>query len=93
MSLYVAAYDISRSDRRSRVASILKEYGRRVQHSVFEIEVDPEDLPELRFRVGLLLARTDAFDLFPIDRRYPARRISWQRDPVPADPVVVVGLS
>lgn len=90
MSLYVAAYDISRDSRRIRVAEILREYGRRVQRSVFEIEVEPEELDELRFRVGLLLANTDAFDLFPIDRRFPKRRISWQRDPVAEDPVIVV---
>jgi CRISPR-associated protein Cas2 len=90
MSLYVAAYDIARDSRRTRVAEILLEYGRRVQRSVFEIEVAPEELDELRFRVGLLLAKNDLFDLFPIDRRFPKRRISWQRDPIPEDPVIVV---
>jgi CRISPR-associated protein Cas2 len=90
MSLYVAAYDVSRDSRRVRVAEILLEYGRRVQRSVFEIEVDPEDLDELRFRVGVLLAKTDAFDLFPIDRRFPKRRISWQREPVAEESVIVI---
>ena len=90
MSLYIAAYDISRHSRRARVAEILLEYGRRVQRSVFEIEVDPEELDELRFRIGVLLAKTDLFDLFPIDRRFPKRRISWQRSPVVEDSVIVV---
>ena len=81
MSLYVAAYDITRPARRARVAEILLEYGRRVQRSVFEIEVEPEELDELRFRIGLLLAASDAFDLFPIDTRRPEARISWQRKP------------
>lgn len=90
MSLYVAAYDIARHSHRARVAEILSEYGRRVQRSVFEIEVEPEELDELRFRIGLLLAASDAFDLFPIDRRFPKRRLSWQRDPVPPDPVIVI---
>ena len=90
MSLYVAAYDIARPTNRARVAEILLKYGRRVQRSVFEIEVEPEELDEFRFRVGLLLAASDAFDLFPIDRRFPKRRISWQRDPVAEDSVIVV---
>ncbi len=90
MSLYVAAYDITRNSRRTRVAEILLEYGRRVQRSVFEIEVEPEELDELRFRVGVLLAKNDAFDLFPIDRRFPKRRLSWQRDPIAEDSVIVV---
>jgi len=90
MSLYIAAYDIARHSRRARVAEILLEFGRRVQRSVFEIELEPDDLDELRFRVGVLLAKTDAFDLFPIDRRFPKRRISRQRDPVPRDSVIVI---
>jgi CRISPR-associated endonuclease Cas2 len=90
MSYYVAAYDIRNHARRARVAEVLLEHGRRIQRSVYEIDLSPEDLDDLRFRVGLLLARTDLFDLFPIDRRFPKRRISWQRDPVPPDPVIVL---
>ena len=91
MSLSIAAYDIARHSRRARVAELLLEYGRRVQRSVFEIEIEPEELDELKFRIGLLLAKSDLFDLFPIDRRFPKRRISWQRDPIPEDSVIVVG--
>ena len=90
MSLYIAAYDIARHSRRARVAEILLEYGRRVQRSVFEIEVEPEELDELRFRIGVLLAKTDLFDLFPVDRHFPKRRISWQRSPVAEESVIVV---
>ena len=90
MSLYVAAYDISRDWQRTRVAEILREYGRRIQRSVFEVEIEPAELDELLFRVGLHLAVNDAFDLFPIDRRFPRRRIAWQRDPAPEDPVIVI---
>lgn len=90
MSRYVAAYDIARHSRRSRVADLLSEYGRRVQFSVFEIDVDPDELADLQFRIGLLLAKTDRFDLFPVDVRFPRRRISWQRDPVPDDRVMVM---
>ncbi len=89
MSRYVAAYDISRDSRRVQVAEILREYGRRIQRSVFEIDIDPEDLADLCFRIGLLLAHQDRFDLFPIDVRFPKRRLSWQRDPVPEDSVIV----
>jgi hypothetical protein len=33
---------------------------------------------------------SDLFDFFPIDRRQPKRRLSWQRDPSPPDNVIVV---
>lgn len=91
MSLYVACYDIASDSRRARVADLLKSYGRRVQFSVFEIDVDPDEFEELRFQIGLLLARSDLFDFFPIDRRDPKRRVSWQRAPWPPDGVIVVG--
>jgi CRISPR-associated protein Cas2 len=81
MSWYVACYDISHDGRRAGVARILRDYGRRVQRSVFEVWLDPADLPELRRRVGPLLARADAFDLFPVDARRPEGRIAWQRPP------------
>jgi CRISPR-associated endonuclease Cas2 len=81
MSAYVAAYDISHAGRRRQVACILSHYGRRVQRSVFEVWLEPEELPALKRAVGPLLSRTDAFDLFPVDRRDPRRRIRWQRPP------------
>jgi CRISPR-associated protein Cas2 len=90
MSLYVACYDISNPRRRRRVASILAEYGRRLQASVFEIDVDPPDMDDLRMRIGEHLGKHDLFDFLPIDRRMPARRISWQRDPSLPDNVIVV---
>jgi CRISPR-associated protein Cas2 len=83
MSLYIAAYDSSRDSARSQVAKVLLGYGRRVQESVFEIDLEPEDLPDLKRAVGPWLAVTDHFDLFPIDRRHPEQRVRWQRPPYP----------
>jgi CRISPR-associated protein Cas2 len=79
MSRYAVCYDIAHDGRRGQVARILLPYGHRLQRSVFELWLDPEDLPELRRRVGPLLAKTDHFDIFPIDSRRPEARISWQR--------------
>jgi CRISPR-associated endonuclease Cas2 len=90
MSQYVAAYDISHPGHRESVAEILLGYGRRVQRSVFEIWVEPEELPRLKREVGAYLAKADAFDLFPIDRRDPRRRIRWQVPPPGRDAVVLL---
>jgi CRISPR-associated protein Cas2 len=89
MSSYVASYDISHHGRRGQVARILQRYGRRMQRSVFEIWLEPEELPELRRQIGPLLDPTDAFDLFPIDRRHPERRLRWQKSPHP-EPVIIL---
>lgn len=85
MSLHLATYDISRDSSRQTVARILLRYGRRIQDSVFEIDLDPEDVDELKREVGPWLAVTDLFDLFPVDTRRLHSRISWQRDPNPPD--------
>jgi CRISPR-associated endonuclease Cas2 len=90
MSRYAVCYDISHTGQRTKVARILLEYGRRLQYSVFEVWLDPEDLPELRRRIGPLLAKTDRFDIIPIDGRRPEHRYSWQRSPVPDD-IVFLG--
>ena len=85
MSLHLATYDISRDSSRQAVARILLRYGRRLQESVFEIELEHEDVIDVKREVGPWLATTDLFDLFPLDLRRPQSRISWQRDPNPPD--------
>ena len=81
MSLYVAAYDISRDSSRQQVANVLLRYGRRVQWSVFELDLEPEEIDELKRLIGPWLAETDLFDLFPIDSRRPEQRLRWQSAP------------
>ncbi len=90
MSLYVAAYDISHDDHRDRVAQILARYGRRVQRSVFEVSIEPEELPEVKRLLGPWLGRDDAFDLYPVDRRSPGHRIRWGKPAGPSEPVVLL---
>lgn len=85
MSLHLAAYDISRDSSRQSVARILLRYGRRIQESVYEVELEPEDVVDLKREIGPWLATTDSFDLFPIDARRTRSRVSWQRDPYPPD--------
>ena len=90
MSLYVAAYDVAHDDHRQHVARVLLQYGRRVQRSVFEIDLTPEEVAELKQQLGPWLAADDAFDLFPLDTRDPARRISWYHAPGPEDVVLML---
>jgi CRISPR-associated endonuclease Cas2 len=90
MSLWIAAYDISRNGARTSVAKILGEYGRRVQLSVFELWLTPGQVKHLRHRVGRYLAKIDHFHLFPVDQRGDRQRISWQVPPNPYAPVIVI---
>lgn len=79
MSAWLATYDISDDRVRDRVARVLGQYGRRVQESVFVLSLEPEQLPELRLALGMNLAVTDQFDLYPIDQRGTRTQWRWQR--------------
>jgi len=48
---YVIAYDISDDHRRNRVFKFLKNWGRRVQESVFECDLSKEELTEVTARL------------------------------------------
>ena len=50
--LYLISYDVTEDDRRRRVHEALKDFGRRVQYSVFECETDSPGLQELLVRVA-----------------------------------------
>jgi len=56
---YVVAYDIKDSKRRKKIASILEEYGFRVNYSVFELKIDKKKLKELLKRIVLEVDKKD----------------------------------
>jgi CRISPR-associated protein Cas2 len=77
MSLYVAAYDVADDRRRRATAKVLSRYGHRVQESVFELWLEPEEVAELRGRLGPVLAAEDRLDLYPIDLRGSRTHYRW----------------
>ena len=64
--MVLVTYDVNTADaggarRLRRVAKACRDYGQRVQYSVFEIEVDPAQWALLRARLeGLIERRTDS---------------------------------
>ncbi len=52
---YVIAYDIPDDTRRLKVARLLERFGDRVQHSVFELYLTPEEVATLEARLRALL--------------------------------------
>ena len=91
MSGFVVTYDISLSSSREHVADMLLVYGRRVQRSVFEIEIDHRQLESLLAEIGPWLGASDALDVFPMDARRPEHRVSWFKPPYPEKTVFIVG--
>ena len=55
MSRYLAAYDISDDGQRTRVAVVLQRFGVRLQRSVYEVWLDPDEIAQLRRLVAPLL--------------------------------------
>lgn len=51
----VVSYDIPDDKRRTKVMKIVEGYGQRAQYSVFECEVRPADLRELRERLQAVI--------------------------------------
>ena len=53
---YLATYDITNDQRRTKVARILEDFGDRVQYSVFEMELDRSDqLNEMQMRLAKVI--------------------------------------
>ena len=53
--LYIIAYDVEDDAVRGRVASVVEQFGRRVQKSVFECRLTPEMFVELTGRLARVL--------------------------------------
>ena len=53
----VVAYDIVSDKRRNEVANVLKDYGTRINFSVFECEINKESLSELKSKIAGIISR------------------------------------
>lgn len=71
---WIVSYDIPKDKRRSKIAKILESFGRRVQYSVFECEIDVEKLNRLHKQL-LRVIHPEEDDV----RIYPLNRADLQR--------------
>lgn len=55
----IVAYDIADPKRLNRIARIMKDYGRRVQKSIFEADIDERTFAEMRRRVEFTMVKVD----------------------------------
>lgn len=63
----VVAYDIADPRRLQRIAKIMKDYGLRVQKSIFEVEVTERQFAEMRKRAeNEMLQEEDGVKFFPL---------------------------
>lgn len=63
----IVAYDIADPKRLGKIARIMKDYGHRVQKSIFEADIDERTFAEMRRRVEFVLVReVDGVKYFPL---------------------------
>ena len=80
---WVVAYDSPCDKRRRKLATLLEGYGVRVQHSVFECQLRPSTLTQLRLRLERLIkSDQDRVRLWPLSS-YNCARIVTLGIPVP----------
>ena len=62
---YVVAYDVAQTRRRTKIMNKLKDHGLRVQFSVFECEMDPPRMDQLKSELlPLMNLRQDRLHIY-----------------------------
>lgn len=82
--LHVIAYDVSDDGRRTRLASLLLDYGDRVQKSVFEAKLTREELKALLARAAKYLEEDDRLRVYRLCQGCARHVASLGRQPDPA---------
>ncbi len=62
--LCVVAYDIVDDGTRTQIAAELENWGRRVQYSVFECDLNERRIKELSRRLGALISARDSIRIY-----------------------------
>jgi CRISPR-associated protein Cas2 len=88
---YAICYDITDDRRRLEVARALKDFGQRVQKSVFEASLDPQDLQRLKSRLErILLLEEDSLRIYPLCASCRERVLVLGQGEVTRDPDVII---
>jgi CRISPR-associated protein Cas2 len=64
--LHVIAYDIAEDAPRTKLAKFLLDFGDRIQHSVFEADLETEDVERILARAEALVEPADSLRIYPL---------------------------
>jgi CRISPR-associated protein Cas2 len=88
---YVVCYDLSDDRRRERMARVLLDYGRRVQESVFVMDLDEELYERMMMRVRREADESwDWVHIFPLCKSCVGKVVVIGRAEMPKDPDFVI---
>lgn len=78
MSLYVISYDITENKVRNKVSKILEGYGKRIQYSVFECEINGKLFEKLYEQLleQTINSETDSIKIYRICKKCAEERIT-----------------
>lgn len=85
MQRYVVAYDISDNRRRNKIGDVLLGYGKRVNYSVFEIQIKSESQKRaLEHEVlTILKPKEDSFRIYSVCQNCVEKSWSLGQEPAP----------
>lgn len=91
MDCYVISYDIPNDKRRTKVASLLEDYGHRVQYSVFECWLDKAMRATVEKRLNALIkAEEDSVRLYLLCAVCREKTIMLGQSKPPQPPGVII---
>lgn len=90
--LYLISYDIEDNRERTKLARILGSYGNRVQFSVFECELDAQELKELvkKVRSRIKLSETDSIRTYSLCEKDEKKTIYLGAKPQKISKTIVI---
>jgi CRISPR-associated protein Cas2 len=86
----VVSYDIADDKRRTRVAKKLKDFGVRVQYSVFECILEQEKIEEMKKVISPLLTEEDSVRVYYLCESCKKKIKSYGEKGVTEDPAVYI---
>lgn len=88
---YIIAYDIADDPKRSKLSSILQDYGDRVQKSVFEADLTADDLQDIMLKASGCVDKEDSLRIYPTCATCrKGLRIIGRSSPSPAQTLIMV---
>jgi len=86
----IISYDITDNKRRQKMAKTLKDYGMRVQYSVFECIVEHEQLEEIKKSITHILSEEDKVRIYNICNSCKNKIYNYGEGRYLEDPLVYV---
>jgi CRISPR-associated protein Cas2 len=64
--LYIVSYDITDDKKRLRISKTLRDFGTRVQYSVFECIINDKDLEKMTAKISRIISEEDSVRVYTL---------------------------